>query len=386
MGCISKFAATALAGAAASALLFATSGGASAKDPIEVGMAVALTGYLASFDGQLVEGVKLASKRLNDAGGVDGHKLNFHILDNASNATTGVTVTNQLLNQYNVAVLINGASSAQSVAIHPIVARNKVPFITTSQLPPEPVWAFLAGPAYQEVLDRQLSFAKDQLKAKKIAFLFSNTPYGQNGAKLLATRAPELGLEVVFSEGVEGSATDLTPQLAKIKDAKPDVLLDFLTGPVHIVEGKAATTVGLGVPIIMAHDDTAVSKQAAAAYPNSYNVVMPVQAYPNVPNPELKAANGEFLTAYKNAGLDPSGIAGASWGWDAVGTLSHAVSSSGATGGDALRAAIEKVDFVGTTARYKFSAKDHTGQIDAPKSLQIGRYREGNLEIVNSGT
>jgi branched-chain amino acid transport system substrate-binding protein len=386
MGCISKFAATALAGAAASALLFATSGGASAKDPIEVGMAVALTGYLASFDGQLVEGVKLASKRLNDAGGVDGHKLNFHILDNASNATTGVTVTNQLLNQYNVAVLINGASSAQSVAIHPIVARNKVPFITTSQLPPEPVWAFLAGPAYQEVLDRQLSFAKDQLKAKKIAFLFSNTPYGQNGAKLLATRAPELGLEVVFSEGVEGSATDLTPQLAKIKDAKPDVLLDFLTGPVHIVEGKAATTVGLGVPIIMAHDDTAVSKQAAAAYPNSYNVVMPTQAYPNVPNPELKAANGEFLTAYKNAGLDPSGIAGASWGWDAVGTLSHAVSSSGATGGDALRAAIEKVDFVGTTARYKFSAKDHTGQIDAPKSLQIGRYREGNLEIVNSGT
>jgi branched-chain amino acid transport system substrate-binding protein len=383
---MSKSRSAALIAAGALALLPTGLSGAFAQDPIEVGMAVALTGYLASFDGQLVEGVKLASKHLNDAGGVNGHKLNFHILDNASNATTGVTVTNQLLNQYNVAVLINGASSAQSVAIHPIVSRNKVPFITTSQLPPYPVWAFLAGPAYQEVLDRQLSFAKDQLKAKKIAFLFSNTPYGQNGAKLLATRAPELGLEVVFSEGVEGSATDLTPQLAKIKDAKPDVLLDFLTGPVHIVEGKAATTVGLGVPIIMAHDDTAVSKQAAAAYPNSYNVVMPVQAYPNVPNPELKAANGEFLTAYKNAGLDPSGIAGASWGWDAVGTLSHAVSSSGATSGEPLRAAIEKVDFAGTTAHYKFSPKDHTGQIDAPKSLQIGRYRDGNLEIVNSGT
>lgn len=383
---VAKLSSVALAGVAASALLLASSGAASAKDPIEVGMAVALTGYLASFDGQLVEGVKLASKRLNDAGGVDGHQLNFHILDNASNATTGVTVTNQLLNQYNVAVLINGASSAQSVAIHPIVARNKVPFITTSQLPPDPVWAFLAGPAYQEVLDRQLNFAKDQLKAKKIAFLFSNTPYGQNGAKLLATRAPELGLEIVFSEGVEGSATDLTPQLAKIKDAKPDVLLDFLTGPVHIVEGKAATTVGLGVPIIMAHDDTAVSKQAAAAYANSYIVVMPVQAFPNVPNPELKTANAEFLTAYKNAGLDPSGIAGASWGWDAVGTLSHAISSSGATAGEALRAAIEKVDFVGTTAHYKFSPKDHTGQINAPKALQIGRYRDGSLEIVNSGT
>jgi len=113
---------------------------------------------------------------------------------------------------------------------------------------------------------------------------------------------------------------------------------------------------------------------------------MPVQAFPNVPNPELKTANAEFLTAYKNAGLDPSGIAGASWGWDAVGTLSHAISSSGATGGEALRAAIEKVDFVGTNAHYKFSPKDHTGQVDAPKALQIGRYRDGSLEIVNSGT
>ena len=112
MGCVSKFKTAALPGLAMAGLLLAASGDAFAKDPIEVGMAVALTGYLASFDGQLVEGVKLASKRLNAAGGVDGHQLNFHILDNASNATTSVTITNQLLNQYNVSVLINGASSA----------------------------------------------------------------------------------------------------------------------------------------------------------------------------------------------------------------------------------------------------------------------------------
>ena len=111
MGCVSKFKTAALPGLATAGLLLAASGAAFAKDPIEIGMAVALTGYLASFDGQLVEGVKLASKRLNAAGGVDGHPLNFHFLDNASNATTGVTVTNQLLNQYSVSVLINGASA-----------------------------------------------------------------------------------------------------------------------------------------------------------------------------------------------------------------------------------------------------------------------------------
>ncbi|MFI4994346.1 MAG: ABC transporter substrate-binding protein [Hyphomicrobiales bacterium] len=373
-----------LAAASLSALLLAAP--AKAADPIEIGMSVALTGYLASFDGQVVDGAKLAVKRVNDAGGADGHELRLHILDNASNATTGVTVTNQLLNQFNVAVMINGASSAQSVAILPIAARNKVPFITTSQLPPQPVWAFLAGPAYEEVLERQLQFAKQRLKAKKIAFLYSQTPYGQNGAKLLAKRAPELGLEIVFLEGAEGSVTDLTPQVSKAKDAQPDALLDFFTGPIHIVEAKAAATVGLTVPIIMAHDDSAVASQAAANFANSYNVVLAVQAFPNIQDAQLKKANGDFLKIYEAAKLDPAGVGGASWGWDAVYTLVTAVTETHGVSGEPLRAALEKVDFFGTTAHYKFTPSDHTGQVETGKGLQIGQFKSGKVEIVDSGS
>src|SRR2546423_4696117 len=153
-----------------------------AASPIEVGMAVALTGYLASVDRQFVDGVKLAAKQINDAGGVDGRQLNLRILDNASNATTGVTVTNQLLKQYGVQVMLNGALSAQTVGILPIVGRAEVPIITTSQLPADPGWAFLVGAAYQATLETQLLFVKDQLKVKRVAFLHGQTPYGTNGA------------------------------------------------------------------------------------------------------------------------------------------------------------------------------------------------------------
>jgi branched-chain amino acid transport system substrate-binding protein len=370
--------------AGAIAGLFLLAAPSRAAEPIEIGMSVALTGYLASFDGQLVDGVKLAVKQVNESGGADGHELRLHILDNASNAATGVTVTNQLVNQYNASVMINGASSAQSVAILPILARYKIPFITTSQLPPSPVWAYLAGPAYEEVLERQLQFVKKR-GAKKIAFLYSQTPYGQNGAKLLATRAPALGLEVVFLEGAEGSSTDLTPQLSKIKSAGPDIVVDFFTGPIHIVEAKGAATVGLEVPIVMAHDDSAMSQQAAATFANIYNVVLPVQAYPNILDPKLKQANAEFLKLYSVAGLNPVGVAGASWGWDAVYTLVTAVKNSHAVSGEALRAAIEKVDFTGSTARYKFSPADHTGQSETGKGLQIGQFKNGKFDIVDSG-
>ena len=364
------------------AIFSLTFNSASAKDSINVGMAVALTGYLASFDGQLVDGVKLAVKHINDAGGVNGKDIKLHILDNASNAATGVTIVNQLLNQYNVSVMITGASSAQSVAIHPIAAKNKVPFISTAMPPPNPTWVFLAGPYFETIIETQLQFVKQRLKGKKIVYVYLQNPFGQLGANYVAKRAPELGLEVVLSQGVEGSTIDLTPQMGKFKDLMPDAIVDLLTGPVHIVEAKAAATVGLQIPIVRSTDDSSVAAQSATAYPNSYGVMLPVQAYPDLPDPEVKAANATFVAAYKAAGLDPVRIAGGAWGWDAVNTLVLAIKASGATGGEELRAGLEKVSFVASTGRLKFSASDHTGQAGAPSPLQIGRYRDGKLEIL----
>jgi branched-chain amino acid transport system substrate-binding protein len=352
-----------------------------AAEPIEIGMAVALTGYLAQVDRQFVDGVKLAAKQLNDAGGIDGRMLELRILDNASNATTGVTITNQMLKQYNISAMLNGALSAQTLAILPIVARAEVPIIAVSQLPAEPGWAFLIGAAYQSTLETQLAFASQHLKVKRIAFLYGQTPYGQNGAKILSARAKAHGLEVVLSESVAATATDMTPQLARVKEANPDVLIDFSTGPLHIVQARAAATVGLQVPIVMAVDDTSVFSQASAVYKNCYCVVVPVQAFPQVNDAAVKGASESFLAAYKKAGLDPHGITGASWGWDAVTVLANAVRAAKSTSGKQLFAALEKAEVVGTTARYQFKATDHTGQASS-NALSIAKCNGDKVEVI----
>ena len=49
---------------------------------------------------------------------------------------------------------------------------------------------------------------------------------------------------------VEVTATDFTPQMAAFKDANPDAILDFMTGPAHILEAKAASTVGLKAALV----------------------------------------------------------------------------------------------------------------------------------------
>lgn len=354
-----------------------------AKDPIQVGMAVALTGYLASYDGQFIDGVKLGVARANASGGIDGHKIDLHILDDASNATTGVTDTNQLLNQFNVSVMLNGLSSAQNAAIEPILERAKVPQLVFSILPPNPKWAFLVNLVNERADALQIDYANQKLHAKKIALVYSQTPYGQNAAKFMTARAKELGMEVVFSQAIEPSVTDMTPQMAALKATGAEAVLDVLTGSTHIVEGKAAATVGLAVPLVQADDDLPTHMAVAASYPNTVFDATAVQIYPDIDDAATKAACGDFVDAYTKAGDKLSTISGASFGWDAVRIVGKAVTDAGSTKGDALHAALEKVTMQGCNTLYKYTVTDHTGQGDVPNETRIAKLGPGGkVEVV----
>ncbi len=355
---------------------------AQAKSPIEVGVAVSLTGYLATSDVNFVNGVKLGVQRVNARGGIDGHPVNLHIVDNASNVSNGVTVTNQLLNQ-GVTVMINGLLSGQNAAIEPILARNKVPQIDYSDSPP--TWAYMVNVPHDKHSEMQLRFAVDKLHAKTIALLYSQTPYGQLGAKQLVAQAQAMGLKIVQQVGVDPTLTDLTPLMASVKDAKPDAVVDILTGATHIVEAKAATTVGLKVPLIMVADDVVTLQKVAAEYPDIYFTVQPPQAYPSVPNPQLKASIAAFLAAYRTSNLDPAGLLGAASGWDAVSVLEEAVKQAGGnTGGDALNAGFQKVTLNGCNSVFRYTAADHTGQASVANPIQVANLKGSAVNVVFS--
>jgi branched-chain amino acid transport system substrate-binding protein len=363
----------------------AVASAAQAAGAVDIGMPMALTGYLAAFDGHAVDGAKLAAKLLSQEAGAAAHPIELHILDNTSNATTGVTVVNELINKYNIAAIASGALSAQTVAIEPIVKRNKVPVITMSVLPPTPVeWTFSMALPPAKLLDLELGFAGNNLKAKRIAFLYSQTPYGQIAARIFADTARQHGEEPVFNEGVAVGSTDLTPQLGRLKDANPDAIVDFLTGPVHIVEARAAGTVGLKLPIVMAIDDATTFRQAGQVYPNCYFVMSPIQTYPNVPDPEVKAATKVFLDAFAASGIDPREIGNAGEGWDLIHMYAAVFAKSPDLRGQALRDATLHLDYIGAYGRFQFRTEDHTGQKDVPVPHQITRLVDDKFQVVGS--
>ncbi len=371
----------ALVGCGSSGTSTGGSGGDDGGDTIHIGLAVGKTGYLAAVDTPFANGVTLAADYLNKNGGVDGKKIKVTTLDMQSNAAKAVPVTNQLLNQYKVDVIIGGSTSAATAADAPIIEPRKVPMIAASVLPPNSKWVFSTLQPVDKTNAVDLEFAKS-LKVKKVAVLYSQTPYGQNAAASMGDAAKAAGIEVVASEPVEANATDVTPQLSKAKAAGAEAIIDVLAGPVHIVEAKAAATLNLDIPVITGTDEIATFEPASKAYEHCYFTAIAPQIYPHNNDPGIKAANEKFLPIYEAAYGDNPGIGSAARGWDSVMILAEAVKASGATTGEKLRAALEQVNYTGTMSVYKFSADDLTGQASTPNPLGILRGDNGKLEVV----
>lgn len=353
------------------------------KAPIEVGVAAGITGYLAATDGPVTEGVKFAVDRVNKSGGADGHQLNLHVLDVASTASTGVTVVNQLMNQYNTSVILTGALSAGTAAYVPIVGPRQVPLITDTVLPTDPKWVVSVLPWVDHIVQREMDFASKELHAKTVGVMYSQTPYGQQASKAITEQAGGYGLTVPVNVGIDTTSTDVSPILARIRDAKADAIITVLTGPIELVVSKNAASLGLSIPVIQAADDAAIYKASAASYPNTYFTGVAPQFYPNVSDAKRKAADKAFMDEWSKSHGDITGITGALAGWDEIQILVAAVKSSHATSGEALRAALEKTSIVGTTTDYNYGPSDHTGQQKTPNPLYIGKVKNGTITAVS---
>ncbi|HEU5348294.1 MAG TPA: ABC transporter substrate-binding protein [Ktedonobacterales bacterium] len=352
--------------------------GSANKSPIKVGLAVGLTGYLASNDTPLVQGAKLAAKKINDNGGIDGHPLELHVQDMASNAAKGVTVTNQLLNQDQVSVMINGFTSAATAAEQPINAAHKVPMIVASVLPKDTTWVFSTIPPSQYAAQSQASAAQTLFNAKTVGILYSQTPYGHLTAGFLEDAIKAQGLTLAASEAVDTAATDITPQLTRLKDKHVDAIIDVLTGPVHLVLAKNAAAMGMTTPVIMGIDNRSVFKSATQTYPHTYFVAVPPQVYPNISDAALKSANADFVTAFGEAN---AGRSYASRGWDAINLLAEALKQTKGQTGEALRDALESMQpYQGATAVYDFTSSDHYGMAKNPNL--ICRYDGDQIKVV----
>ncbi len=205
------------------------------KSPIKIGIVTSKTGVLEAYGNQMLNGFEIG---LDYATGgtreIDGRKIEIVVEDTQTKPDIAVQKATKLLEQDNVDVLVGSASSADTLAILPLVEEfEKVmvvePAVADSITGSE--WnRHIFRTARNSSQDAAAGAAAIAKPGVKIATLAPDYAFGHDGTAAFVKIAKELGAEIVLEEFADPKATDFTANVQKIVEAKPDFVFVIWSG------------------------------------------------------------------------------------------------------------------------------------------------------------
>jgi branched-chain amino acid transport system substrate-binding protein len=359
-----------MAGAAFStALLF--SSGASAADPIKIGLVTALSGQSARAGEALTRGATIAIEEINAKGGVLGRQLELVRRDDESNPAKGLIAARELIQREKVAALIGGLDTPVALAIVPFVNNAKMPFVvpwaagtTITQNGASSNYVFRVSAMDDEVDKAIVQFARKTYDTKKPGLILVNNPWGESNEHGLKSAMKAAGTEPAGIEKFEGNDVDVVPQLSRLKQAGADTL--FLVGNVGPASQVVKSLDRMGwAPPIVSHWGPAGGRFTELAGPNARNVIF-VQTYSFFG--DLSPAGKKVMAALQAKYPDIKGPAditpavGVANAYDTVLMIASAIQKAGKTDPTAIRDgfyAIDRVDGLIKTYEKPFTQTKH---------------------------
>jgi ABC-type branched-subunit amino acid transport system substrate-binding protein len=175
-------------------------------------------------------------KKINDAGGINGRKINFISYDDAYSPPKAVEQARKLVESDEVLFVFNSLGTPSNSAIQKYMNSKKVPqlFVATGATkwndPKDFPWTMGWQPNYQS--ETQI-YAKYLLKNKpdaKIAVLFQNDDYGKDYLKGLKDGlGPKAASMIIAEESFETTEPTIDSHIVKLKSTGADVFVDIAT-------------------------------------------------------------------------------------------------------------------------------------------------------------
>ena len=206
------------------AALAATFAGAAFAD-INVGVVVSATGPAASL------GIPEKNTFALMPTSIGGEKINYIVLDDASDTTTAVKNTRKLLTEDKVDVIIGSTITPNSLAMIDVVAEAETPMISMAASArivdpanPKVKWVFKTP---QNDIQMSTAIVEHMLNAgvKTVAFIGFADAYGEGWYGEFSKIAEARKLQIVANERYNRADTSVTGQVLKVMAAKPDAVL-----------------------------------------------------------------------------------------------------------------------------------------------------------------
>jgi len=258
---------TLMQGAAGSAVLLGMPAISRAQsDAIKIGHLTPRTGFLGPLGDFAVQGIQLAAEEINAAGGVNGRKIDL-VLEDSVNPQTASAKAERLVERDKVAMIIGEISSASGLAIGQVAKRTKTVFINTgcnsdalrgSDCNQYMFHIEAANSMYVQAVGQYL-LKENMVKGKKWYSLTADYAFGHDLLKVAKRFMEANGGQFAADELVPTDASDFSPFLLKIRQARPDLVVSNLAGNQITNFLKQYSEYGLPFPVAGFGFDTAVA-------------------------------------------------------------------------------------------------------------------------------
>ncbi len=290
--------ATALAALAFAGVAFAQ------QPPIKIAGIVELSGTGATSGTNFDNGVKLAVKEINAAGGILGRKVEYSSADTQSNPQIAKALAQKAVDD-KVYVVMGPVFSGSIIVSMAETRKAEIPNFTggeaaniTQQGNP---YIFRTSFTQTTAMPKVAKYLANDLKAKNVAIIWVNNDFGKGGRDTMMKELEKLGVKVAADISTDPGQVDFSGAVLKAKQSNADALFAYTNEEESARLLRELRKQGYDKPVV---GETTLTGQKVIelAGEAANGAVAHVGLTADAPQPQIKAFDQKYQAEYKSKG------------------------------------------------------------------------------------
>uniref|UniRef100_UPI00310130E8 ABC transporter substrate-binding protein n=1 Tax=Neorhizobium sp. EC2-8 TaxID=3129230 RepID=UPI00310130E8 len=323
---------------------------AQAADTIKLGIVAPMSGPNARYGGFSLRGAELAVKDINDAGGVNGTKIQLFNADSQGTPVEGVSATRRLIDQDGVDFIIGDVSSSVTLAMQPVAEDAGVLLLNAASSNPKITyqagvggfkWTYRNYPTDENRALVVAKYAAEQRGFTKFAVLSVDSDYGRSAITFTKKYLPEFKGQILSEDYYKEGEVDFRSVLAKIRDNGAQAIIYYGLADTTPILARQMVELGIAGKVTLIGNGEFNTEKTIKSAPTALEGAVEAAAWlPQFDSPASKAFVEKFTTTYKEAPNNHAYVH-----WDTVNLLAAAIKQAGSADKSKVRDALSKIKY-----------------------------------------
>lgn len=235
-----------------------------AADPVDVEVILPLTGPAAFLGASEQKAIEVAQTVINAGGGIRGVPVRFMYRDDTSSPQVTLQLATAIAERH--APIFFASILANCLATQPVVQKaGPVEYCLANGIHPAPnAFTFAAGPSNYDIALVMVRYLRER-GLNRVAILTATDATGQEidlGLDAAFGRPDNKALQVVAHEHFSPADIEISAQMARIRAAKPQVLITYSLGTPFATVLRGFRDSGLEIPMFASSANMLYSQMA----------------------------------------------------------------------------------------------------------------------------